>query len=96
MQCSNRPVLAVMTDLLLELRVLKKEKGGGIRKNQLDFVFLFVVDVTNQCSQLLICGGRELLLAKLAFPSGTTSNPLKGNDYDNFQPPGETISKDDV
>eukprot|EP00961_Rhodomonas_salina_P201443 2717627-Rhodomonas_salina.2 len=36
---------------------------------QLDFAFLFVVDVAQQCSVLLVCGGRELALARHAFPN---------------------------
>uniref|UniRef100_A0A7R9XUH5 DHHA2 domain-containing protein n=1 Tax=Prasinoderma coloniale TaxID=156133 RepID=A0A7R9XUH5_9VIRI len=61
------PVLAIADKLLLELRILKKEKGGGDVAKQLDFAFLFVVDVVNQCSKLLVCGGREYALASTAF-----------------------------
>ena len=67
----TEPVMAIAQDLLLELRLLKKEKGQGERKNELDFAFLFVVDVTNNRSDLLICGARELNAAKQAFPDGT-------------------------
>ena len=35
---------------------------------ELDFAYLFVVDVTQQLSYLLVAGGRELALAKSAFP----------------------------
>jgi len=90
------PVLDVMADLLVELRVLKKEKGDGDRKKQLDFIFLFVVDITQQKSTLLICGGRELVLAKRAFPGCRTFNPMKEDALKNFEPPGSTISKNDV
>ncbi|XRB15370.1 manganese-dependent inorganic pyrophosphatase [Pseudoscourfieldia marina] len=67
------PVLAIADLLLLELRILKKEKGDRSgRENdvtaQLDFAFLFVVDVVKQCSVLLVCGGREYALASKAFP----------------------------
>ena len=67
------PVLAIADLLLLELRILKKEKGDSSgRENdvtaQLDFAFLFVVDVVKQCSVLLVCGGREYALASKAFP----------------------------
>ena len=55
-------------DIMLELRMLKKEKGmvkegdakRGIVKNELDFAFLFVVDIVKQESKLIIAGGREL------------------------------------
>ncbi|XRB16354.1 DHHA2 domain-containing protein [Pseudoscourfieldia marina] len=67
------PVLAIADKLLLELRILKKEKGDRRGKEndvtaQLDFAFLFVVDVVKQCSVLLVCGGREYALASKAFP----------------------------
>jgi inorganic pyrophosphatase/exopolyphosphatase len=72
-------VLLVAHKLLLELRMLKKEKGNAIdergkkvrwKARELDFAFLFIVDVTKQKSDLLICGGRELALAKHTFPKG--------------------------
>jgi hypothetical protein len=43
------------------------EKGKGVQKDQLDFAFLFVVDVLKKCSVLLVCGGREYALASKAF-----------------------------
>jgi len=63
------PVLAVAADLIVELRLLKKDKGGADKAKRLDFAFLFVVDVAQQCSVLLVCGGRELALARHAFPN---------------------------
>jgi inorganic pyrophosphatase/exopolyphosphatase len=75
-------VLKVAQDILSELRLLKKEKGlistinetseskGAMRlarKMELDFAFLFIVNVVEQKSILLISGGRELALAKAAF-----------------------------
>ncbi|CAJ1453197.1 unnamed protein product [Effrenium voratum] len=67
------PVLKVAEELLMELRILKVEKGQlqegkHDRRKELDFAYLFVVDVTKQESFLLIAGGRELALAKEAFP----------------------------
>lgn len=67
------PVLDAAQDLLLELRILKAEKGklrdgSHDRRKELDFAFVFVVDVTQQQSVLLICGSRELALAKAGFP----------------------------
>merc|ERR1712137_1509224 len=62
------PVLQVAEQLILELRTLKYEKGGAIRSNRLDFAFLFVVNVVQQRSLMLVCGGRECALAKAAFP----------------------------
>jgi inorganic pyrophosphatase/exopolyphosphatase len=80
-------VLAVANQILLELRLLKKEKGLAAidqanapstsesavstlqlnRADELDFAFLFVVNIVEQKSILLIPGGRELALAKAAF-----------------------------
>lgn len=86
------PVLAVADNLLLELRILKVEKGKcqssgkHDRRKELDFSFIFVVDVTKQCSVLLICGGRELALAQAAFP-GCPVREAKPN----IRAPGETI-----
>jgi hypothetical protein len=42
------PVLAVAGQLVLELRTLKVEKGNGVRKDELDFAFVFIVDVAKQ------------------------------------------------
>lgn len=67
------PVLDVADQIIMELRILKVEKGklsesSHDRRKELDFAYLFVVDVANQSSVLLIAGGRELSLAKAAFP----------------------------
>merc|ERR1719291_1435216 len=68
------PVLEVAEKLILELRILKiekaKDKSGTKhdRRKELDFSYLFVVDVTAQRSMLIICGGRELALAQATFP----------------------------
>eukprot|EP00811_Abedinium_folium_P024931 NODE_3513_length_2025_cov_3.947313.p1 GENE.NODE_3513_length_2025_cov_3.947313~~NODE_3513_length_2025_cov_3.947313.p1 ORF type:complete len:505 (-),score=191.33 NODE_3513_length_2025_cov_3.947313:511-1953(-) len=48
------------------------------RRKELDFVFLFVVDVVKQESHLVICGGRELALAEVAFPDGTLDVAMEG------------------
>ena len=50
-------------ELLLELRVLKKEK-------ELDYAFCSVVDLNEKTTTLLLCGLGEELLAKAAFPEG--------------------------
>lgn len=91
------PVLAVAEELLMELRLLKKEKGKqedgtSSRKMELDFAYLFVVDVTKQRSKLLICGGRELALAKVAFPGCSMSRPSAKT----MKVPGKTISADEI
>jgi len=53
--------------LLVELRILKKDKG-------LDYAFLTVVDLVKKQSDLLCCGWREVELAKAAF-GGPTRAP---------------------
>jgi hypothetical protein len=78
--------LAVACELVLELRALKIERGGGSREEELDFAFLVIVDVTRNCSVLLICGGREYALASAAFkgcPFAAASEDMLG--------PGHTI-----
>jgi len=68
------PVLRCCEEIIMELRLLKKEKGCAKeaqtrnRKAELDFAFLFVVDIVNQTSYLVVAGGRELALARAAFP----------------------------
>ena len=81
------PVLEVADDLLLELRLLKKEKGAGRVEDQLDFAFLFVVDITAQRSHLLVCGGREHALARAAFPGAAFREAMPG-----IRAPGTTIA----
>jgi len=80
------PVLQLADRLILELRTLKIEKGGGKIANELDFAFLFVVDVVKQCSVLLVCGGREFALASKAF-KGCPHKIAK----DGMPAPGSTI-----
>jgi len=83
------PVLDVADKIIIELRTLKQEKGQGVLANELDFAFLFVVDVVKQCSVLLICGGREKALAEVAFPGC----PF-GKAKPDMEAPGKTISAD--
>lgn len=85
------PVLKVAGELVVELRYLKIEKGQGEVANQLDFAFLFIVDVVKQCSVLLICGGRERELAKAAFPGCPFEKAIP-----NMKCPGETINIDET
>jgi len=72
--------------LIVELRTLKIEKGNGELANQLDFAFLFIVDVVKQCSVLLVCGGREKALVDAAFPGCPFSNAKE-----DIKAPGDTI-----
>jgi len=100
-------------EILLELRLLKKEKGttstvggdddggnaGGKKKSkkrhdrakELDFAFLFVVNVVEQTSILLIAGGRELCLAKAAFMPDSTDE-----DEQKQAPPNEDVADADA
>jgi len=82
-----QPVLEMAADLILELRTLKIEKGGGVLADELDFAFLFVVDVVSQCSVLIVCGGREYALAREAFPGCRFRKANAG-----MQAPGKTIA----
>jgi len=87
----TEPVLKVAEELLMELRILKVEKGAlkdgkHDRRKELDFAYLFVVDVTQQKSLLLVAGGRELALAKAAFPGKETREAKPG-----IRAPGATI-----
>ena len=118
-------VLSVAYEILLELRLLKKEKGlierdlsaadkepvdhgdgensAALplaytlnRKRELDFAFLFVVNVVEQKSILLIPGGRELALAQAAFPGGEdglagSSDVRLTEAYPGIVAPGSTI-----
>ena len=64
----------------------KKEDDPINVTRQLDFAFLFVVDIINQSSCLLVAGGRELALAREAFPDGEVCEAVPG-----IVPPGTTI-----
>lgn len=92
-----QPVFAMAAELLLELRILKVEKGRcgctgqHDRRKELDFSYLFVVDVTKQCSVLLVCGGRELALARAAFPGCPLRMAKPG-----LTAPGQTIAADET
>lgn len=103
-------VLKCAGDILLELRLLKKEKalvdnGDGTNKMnramELDFAFLFVVNVFTQMSILLISGGRELALARAAFMDDEEINST-GNEVTleaaspNIQSPGSTIQPNET
>ena len=59
-------VLENAADILLELRVLKEDKGY-------DYVFLSVVDIIQKQTWLLLCGAAELELAKAAFGGATSA-----------------------
>lgn len=59
-------VLQSAPDILMELRVLKKDKGY-------DYVFLSVVDILQKQTWLLLCGAAELALAKAAFGGATSA-----------------------
>lgn len=84
-------VMEVAEDLLLELRILKKEKGCGEVQDQLDFCFLFVVDIVRKESKLLLCGGREYALAREAFNGCEFRAAAPG-----LRAPGTTISAENT
>ena len=102
-------VMKIAKELLMELRLLKKEKalvdieggegeGGKTldRTLELDFAFLFVVNVVEETSILLICGGRELALARATFLENDEIN-VDGTAVrlqeavPGIDPPGRTI-----
>lgn len=58
-----------VTEIASELRNLKEEKGKDDPNKKLDMAFLFIVDITKQRSDLVICGSLELELARAAFPN---------------------------
>jgi inorganic pyrophosphatase/exopolyphosphatase len=115
-------VLDVAYEILLELRLLKKEKGLAVvhlqdnspdtdntadsaaesassflqlqRTKELDFAFLFVVNIVEQKSILLIPGGRELALAKAAFMEADdpgANEAVLMEAYPGIVAPGSTI-----
>jgi len=69
-------VLTIADELLVELRLLKKEEG----KAEADMAFLTVVDIVKQQTTMLICGGRELKLAKIAFPDAALSCAIRSEN----------------
>lgn len=91
-------VLAQADGIMLELRLLKKEKGIDPKtkerdqRKELDFAFLFVVDVVQQKSHLIICGARELALAKEAFPDC----PLSAANANVDAPLGSTLDEEET
>lgn len=92
------PVLRAAPEIMLELRLLKKEKGlcpktkVRDRRAELDFAFLFIVDIIKQQSSMIICGGRELALARAAFPAELFPGVSLGAVAPDLVPPGKTIS----
>mmetsp|Transcript_16757 Transcript_16757/g.20148 ORF Transcript_16757/g.20148 Transcript_16757/m.20148 type:complete len:545 (+) Transcript_16757:269-1903(+) len=105
-------VLEVSHAILMELRLLKKEKGlvstddsqeGSEpamqlqKSKELDFAFLFVVNIVEERSILLIPGGRELALAKAAFmdPDETKEVHLMAASA-GISAPGSTIKADET
>lgn len=105
-------VLKIAGEILFELRLLKKEKGlvnveeeddkmKLDRTMELDFSFLFVVNVVEETSTLLIAGGRELALAKAAFLESSDVNP-DGKSvkiqaaYPGIRAPGSTITSEET
>ena len=74
----NEPtkLLSKANELLLELIQLKQDKG-------FEFAFLSVVDLVSKTSTILLCGQRELSLAKRAFPDSIdtiSKAPERKND----------------
>ena len=95
-------VLKCSRDILLELRLLKKEKAlisqdKMDRTMELDFAFLFVVNVVEQTSILLICGGRELALAKAAFLENEEMEGVSLQAaFPGIQAPGRSIQPEET
>jgi len=91
------PVLAVAESIIMELRILKKEKGENKKtgerdmRAELDFAFLFIVDIVGNTSKMIISGGRELALAKAAFPGCKLTEAQPG-----ITAPGSTIKADET
>ncbi len=81
-------VYAKAADMLGELRVLKEEKTRqyteeGADHPELVYAFLSIVDLSTQTSVILLCGGREVALAKEAF--GGTLSQAPGIDAKRFE-----------
>jgi inorganic pyrophosphatase/exopolyphosphatase len=65
-------IYAKAPELIGELRLLKEAKekqyaAAGETNAKLPYAFLSIVNLSNQRSQILLCGGRELCLARAAF-----------------------------
>lgn len=121
-------VLEMAEEILLELRLLKKEKGllasespddkqdqqqssasasttepaAGMelhRTRELDFAFLFVVNIVEHNSILLIPGGRELALAKATFlelDASAADGVYLQQAYPGIVAPGSTIKAEET
>jgi manganese-dependent inorganic pyrophosphatase len=99
---SMDPVLAVAEDIITQLRVFKYERGDstdpttGERRHdpaaEIHCALLFVVDTIRRRSAALICGGRELHLARAAFPDATWRAAAPGmRSPSPFVPADETL-----
>ncbi len=85
------PILQKSRQLLMELRVLKKEK-------ELDFAFLSVVDIDKKNTKLLLCGENESTIAKEAFggkfeDSSAYAGPEDDHSHDGQNCRGHSHSK---
>lgn len=81
-------IYAKAADMLGELRVLKEEKTRQYTRDgedhpELVYAFLSVVNLATQSSVVLLCGGREVALAKKAF--GGTLSQAPGMDAVRFE-----------
>eukprot|EP00930_Biecheleria_cincta_P045063 TRINITY_DN31057_c0_g1_i1.p1 TRINITY_DN31057_c0_g1~~TRINITY_DN31057_c0_g1_i1.p1 ORF type:complete len:483 (-),score=96.29 TRINITY_DN31057_c0_g1_i1:4-1452(-) len=74
-------------DITVELQALKKEKGQGDADKELHFAFCFIVDVTKQCSTLVVCGAAELELARAAFPGSELRSSTAAPENGEQKPP---------
>jgi len=66
-------VLKVASDIILQLRLFKYQKGntpdGGHNEDkEMHVALLFVIHTVDQYSYMIVCGGREKYLATKAFP----------------------------
>ena len=81
-------IYAKAADMLGELRVLKEDKTRqyteeGADHPELVYAFLSVVNLATQTSVILLCGGREVALAKEAFGGKLSQAP--GIDSSRFE-----------
>ena len=75
-------IYAKAPDLIGELRLLKESKeaqyaDAGEENPKLPYAFLSVVNLCTQTSQILLCGGREVALARAAFGGTSSADWLK-------------------